>query len=152
MTTAPGPLTRGVAVLLAWLSAAVLAGLVAWWGVSLVGRGPGGSDPVLSQQQVAAELAERQATAQPFPTATPTTESTPAAVRSWDVTGGRISAACAGSDISLLYYTADDGWAVEVKHAGPEELEVEFERDHAEHTVRATCTDGVPTHEVEVDD
>lgn len=64
--------------------------------------------------------------------------------RTWDVPGGQVGAACTGSRIDLLYATPQDGWTVEVKHAGPEEVEVELRRAESETTVRAACRDGVP--------
>lgn len=93
---------------------------------------------------------------QPRPTATtPPAASPPAAAspartaRTWNVTGGQVGAQCEGGRIALLFATPHDGWTVELKHAGPEELEVKFRQGEAETSVRGVCTSGVPTMRTE---
>ena len=133
---------------------------------------------VRSQTDVAAELVAARAaqaaarsatpsaspTSRPTPTTTPTTEPsasptvappprTPEPVltdvaRNWTVEGGQVSASCRGPQITLLYATPQDGWAVETKNAGPDELLVEFGRHDSETTVRAWCVNGTPQMEV----
>lgn len=133
---------------------------------------------VRSQTDVAAELVAARAvqaaarsatpsaspTSRPTPTPTPTTEPsanptvappprTPEPVltdvaRNWTVEGGQVSASCRGQQITLLYATPQDGWAVETKNAGPDELLVEFGRHDSETTVRAWCANGTPQMEV----
>ena len=71
--------------------------------------------------------------------------------RTWDVAGGQVGASCRGSALSLLYATPLDGWTVEVKHAGSDELEVAFRQDHAETSVHARCVSGVPTQDTDQD-
>lgn len=100
---------------------------------------------------------EPTASASPEPSATTSDPPvTPPAdqevVRTWDVAGGQVAAGCRGSTISLLYATPLDGWAVEIKDTGPEQVEVELDRDESELTVRAVCTDGVPTMRTESDE
>jgi hypothetical protein len=91
---------------------------------------------------------EPGAPAAPLPA--PTTA--PAEVaRTWDVEGGQVGASCQGPVLRLLYATPVDGWSVEVKHAGSDELEVAFRQDPAETTVHAACVDGVPTQEADRD-
>lgn len=193
--SAPGaPQQRSRVVLaLVWLVATVLAATVAWWAVSAVGgeRGEEGSG-LLSQAEVAEELADQQlagpagqptgqptdagvspeptpsptasASPEPPPGATSTPETTtapsdpgtaappappasPASVdvaRVWDVTGGQVGASCTGATITLLYATPADGWSVEVEHAGPAELEVEFVRGGEDSRLRAECVAGTP--------
>lgn len=153
---------RRAVIVLAWVVATVLAAGVAWWGVSVVGRGPSASETsVLSRADVAAELAkERAAAATPTATRTPTptpsptpsvtTDPTPPpppsaeVARTWDVAGGQVSASCRGTAIGLLGATPLDGWSMEVKHDGPEEIEVEFSRGETETGVKARCADGTP--------
>ncbi len=184
------PRSRLVLVV-AWLLAAVLAGTVAWWAVTAVGRERGAqSAGLVSQAQVEAELAQRAggeptatpgstgtpaptppadpappasgATA-PDPTAAPPAEPAPAApapaeppatapapagpvevARTWDVSGGQVAAVCTGSTIALLYATPAGGWGVEVEHAGPAEVEVEFRSGDDETRLRAECIGGTP--------
>lgn len=155
----------------------LLAATVAWWAVGTVGRGPGGSEgAVRSQTDVAAELvaaraaqaAARSATPSASPTSgptpTPTTEPSatptvappprtpepvlPDVARNWTVDGGQVSASCRGQQITLLYATPQDGWAVETKNAGPDELLVEFGLHDSETTLRAWCANGTPQMEV----
>lgn len=155
----------------AWALAALVAGVVAWWGVSLVGGQArrDGAD-VLSAAQVADALAQARATAgptatvEPTPTPTPTptpavtaTPTTPAGTsdevaRTAVVAGGQVGAACRGGTVVLLFATPDDGWSVDVRNAGPEHVEVKFRRGEQETEVRTVCVGGVPTATVEVED
>ncbi|MGW6131115.1 hypothetical protein ACWFNE_13915 [Cellulomonas sp. NPDC055163] len=157
---------RRLAVAAAWLAAVLVAGSVTGWAVSAVG-GPGsgsGSGSVLSEAEVARRIAalptpSPPATATPTPTppATPTAAPpvTEAAVvaRAWDVEGGSVGAACRGTVIELQYATPADGWAVEVKRAGPEEVEVELRSGDDRTSVRAACAaDGTPQRHDDGDD
>jgi hypothetical protein len=87
----------------------------------------------------------------PAPTAGPSPASNVVA-RTWDVLGGAVGAQCRGGAVELLYATPLDGWTVEVKHAGPDRVEVELRRGEAETKVRAGCVDGVPQEQVEAKD
>ncbi len=170
---------------LAWLVATVLAATVAWWAVSAVGGERGGDGGgLLSQAQVAGELADQRAegpgagqptdggpsadaspSPSPSPDPTPSTTSTPEpatsspapgtattpappvaadVARTWDVTGGQVGAVCTGATIALVYATPADGWSVEVDHAGPDELEIDFVRGGDESRLRAECVAGTP--------
>jgi hypothetical protein len=85
-------------------------------------------------------------------TTEPATTDAPAVTdvaKTWDVAGGQVSALCRGSAISLTYATPQDGWAMEQKRAGPDEIEVEFRQGENETKVRASCVGGVPTETVE---
>ncbi len=64
--------------------------------------------------------------------------------RTWDVAGGQVAAVCTGATIGLLYATPAGGWGVEVDHAGPAEVEVEFRSGDRESRVRAECVAGTP--------
>lgn len=138
----------------------------------------GSEGAVRSQTDVAAELVAARAaqaaarsatpsaspTSGPTPTATPTTEPSatptvapppgtpepvlPDVARNWTVEGGQVSASCRGQQITLLYATPQDGWAVETKNAGPDELLVEFGLHDSETTLRAWCANGTPQMEV----
>ncbi|WP_258724737.1 hypothetical protein [Cellulomonas sp. NS3] len=160
--TAGATARRRLGVAAAWLAAVLVAGSVTGWAVSAVG-GPGGGS-VLSATEVDRRLAALPSTAPsppatvaptptPTPTATPVptptgappvTEPAPVA-RAWDVDGGSVGAACRGTVIELQYATPADGWAVEVKRAGPEEVEVELRSGDDSTSVRAACAaDGTP--------
>lgn len=157
----------------AWALAALVAGVVAWWGVTLVGGQArrDGAD-VLSAAQVADALGQARATASPTagvgptPTPTPTVTSTPSVsatpappagasdevARTAVVAGGQVGAACRGGAVVLLFATPDDGWSVDVRSAGPEHVEVKFRRGEQETEVRTECVGGVPTATVETED
>lgn len=156
-----GRLRRPV-VLLSWALAAVVAGSVVWWAVAAIGGEQAGARGKVYTQAEVAELAD------PTPVPSPSTVAVPAPVqtavpappivtpppavpdpadvaRTWTVAGGQIWAQCRGPQIALLAATPLDGWTVEVKHGGPEELEVEFRQGEAETSVHAACVDGTPT-------
>lgn len=159
-----------VGAVVAWAVAAVVAGAVAWWGVTLVG-GQARQDRagVLSPAQVTQALAQERAaaaatatsgaTASSTPTPTPTTPTPTASpsgtgptgsddpgevVRTVRVAGGQVGAACRDASIGLLFATPEDGWLVEVKSSGPEHVEVEFRREGEESESRLVCVAGVP--------
>lgn len=62
-------------------------------------------------------------------------------------------AQCDGSTISRVSLLPNNGYQVELKNDGPEELEVEFEGREDESgsssSVHAVCVDGVPVFESE---
>lgn len=64
--------------------------------------------------------------------------------RTWDVTGGQVSAVCTGATIGLAYATPSAGWSVEVESTGPQELEVDFSRGDERSRVGAECIGGTP--------
>ena len=85
------------------------------------------------------------------PLPAPTTPADVEVARTWDVTGGQVGTSCRGPVLRLLYATPVDGWSVEVKHAGSDELEVAFRQDPAETTLHAVCVGGIPTQQPERD-
>lgn len=191
----PGRLTRTpraarVVAVLVWALAAVMAGSVTSWAVTVIGgESSGASSTVLSEAEVRAALATQTAlpvptpvpsatatpsetmpaaepTETPQPTETPTpsstttpprvapaqpaapappTQSAPTVVRTWDVTGGRISASCTAASFSLLYATPTDGWSIHVKPEGSTGAEVQFTSGEQESKAYLTCVAGVPT-------
>lgn len=154
-----------------WVAAAALTGVIAWRAVAVLDA-DGPQTGLLSTAEVAAALAEARAAASATPTSSPTATptSTPTQsptettspptdpggsveqVRTWPVTGGTVSASCAGATITLLAATPADGWTVEVGSTGPEHVEVELHSGELESKVEATCVAGVPTANVREDD
>ena len=51
---------------------------------------------------------------------------------------------CDGSRVSLQSATPNNGYRVEIRERGPEEVEVRFEADDREVDVTASCDDGTP--------
>lgn len=142
----------GVLAVLGWTLAVVLAGSIAWRAVTVIDTDTTASG-VLNRAQVLDALARVRATAGPLPpaatpTPTPTSTAAPEVVRSWTVTGGTVAASCRDAAITLLYATPADGWKVEVKAAGPDQLVVELEGADQEVTLQASCVAGVPEQQV----
>jgi hypothetical protein len=89
------------------------------------------------------------ATSGPSPTRTTSAPPPPTEVaRTWNVTGGIVSASCRDSQIRLLLATPSDGWTVESGSTGPLKIEVSLHRESQETHVVATCQSGVPTADV----
>jgi hypothetical protein len=177
----PGRTARPLLVL-AWLAATALGGVITWSAVTVVAGARGDAAPgVVSQAAVTAQLADATAgvpadgsttpspsgtaappATGPTPTADPAVTPAPApapapataaeVARTWDVTGGQVAAACAGSAIRLLYATPTDGWTVLVEGTGPQEVDVRFTRDGARTRVRAECVAGTPESRSTTDD
>lgn len=83
------------------------------------------------------------------PAARPTTTGpTPEVARTWTVVGGTVEASCQGTVIGLVYATPQDGWTVDVRSAGPDQIKVELKMAEQETTVTATCVGGVPQQSV----
>jgi hypothetical protein len=70
-------------------------------------------------------------------------------VRTWSGTGGSVTVSCRGGTIRLKGATPDDGWRVERGSAGPEEVEVTFDKEDAQVQVQSRCSDGRPVFRVE---
>jgi hypothetical protein len=96
------------------------------------------------------------------PSASPTTARPsgtgrpPLVRRTWSGPAGVVTVQCRGRAVSLVgAQPSADGYTVDVEEAGPERIEVELKQggdDGGETRVRATCSDGVPVIDVELDD
>ena len=65
--------------------------------------------------------------------------------RTWQGEPGWMTVRCdGGRRASLQSVTPNDGYRVEVRERGPEEVEVRFEAEEREVDVEAFCSDGVP--------
>ena len=142
----------GVVAVVGWAVAVVLAGSIAWRAVTVIDTETTASG-VLTQAQVLDALAQVRATAgpatpAPTPTPSPDVPTAPEVVRTWTVTGGTVATSCRDTAITLLYATPVDGWKVEVKAAGPDEVVVELEGADQEVTLRAACVAGVPEQQL----
>ncbi|WP_447925788.1 hypothetical protein [Georgenia muralis] len=159
----------GAVMVLAWVLAVALIGVVAWWAVAAVVDPDEGRASVLSPVEVESARAAQEAAA-PDPTAGPTPSTTPSptpeptadptdaptgageVARTWDVAGGQVGVVCRGATLHLLYATPVEGWTVDLGDADDDDdLEVEFSRGESETKVQAVCVDGVPTASVEDD-
>ena len=142
----------GVVAVVGWAVAVVLAGSIAWRAVTVIDTETTASG-VLTQAQVLDALAQVRATAgpatpAPTPTPSPDVPTAPEVVRTWTVTGGTVATSCRDTAITLLYATPVDGWKVEVKAGGPDQVVVELEGADQEVTLRAACVAGVPEQQL----
>ena len=64
--------------------------------------------------------------------------------RTFGVPGGTVAASCTGATIALRSAQPRDGWRVEVKERGPEELEIAFRSGDQETEVKIRCSAGSP--------
>ncbi len=80
----------------------------------------------------------------PTTAGSPTSTAPPSTSRTFSTAGGSVTVSCQGSAISLVAATPQDGYAVTVSNAGPEEVEVHFTSDRNESEVKATCVGGQP--------
>ncbi|RPF26342.1 hypothetical protein [Georgenia muralis] len=157
----------GAVMVLAWVLAVALVGLVAWWAVAAVVDPGEGRASVLSPVEVESARAAQEAAAPdptvgptPSPTSEPTADptieptepptTTGEVARTWDVTGGQVGVVCRGAALELLYATPVEGWTVELGD-DDDDLEVEFRTGGSETKLQAVCVDGVPTASVEDD-
>lgn len=70
--------------------------------------------------------------------------------RTWQGAAGSVTVRCDGSRVSLQSATPNNGYSVEIRERGPEEVEVRFESEDREVDVEAFCENGTP--EFSVDD
>ncbi len=85
-------------------------------------------------------------------TSTTTKPTTPKEIRTFRSRGGSALVSCRGSQIALVAYSPAPGYRVEDRVVGPHEVEVKFEGDAGESTIRATCVSGVPVARIDTDD
>lgn len=76
-------------------------------------------------------------------TTIPTTTGSSTAYRT--TPGGTVGVSVSGSAVTLLSAQPAPGYATDVEDDGPEQVEVEFDGESAEYTVRARIVDGVLT-------
>jgi len=70
-------------------------------------------------------------------------------VRTIDSSGGTVTARATGSDIILVAATPNEGWSMEIKKAGPDRVEVRFEKGSAENRIRLEVQGGMVTVDLE---
>ena len=157
-------LRRSVVAVLAWLAVVAVGSTVVWAVISRAGddiaptadpgvgatsssTGPAG--PASSGRPPSRSPSRSPSGSTTGPTASPG----PAAERrTWQGAGGLVIAECRRSAISLVSYSADPGFRVEVGDPGPEHLEGHFEgqgEEGRETELKADCVAGVPEFEVD---
>lgn len=151
-------LPRKLVMVVAWLVATALAGVVAWTAVSRLGRDGTATTAArpLSPADVQARLSRTTAmTETPRPTPVPRTAGSagtgpggssvpPQRSRNWQLTGGTVAVACRGSAIKVLYATPLVGWAYQVDPHPPGTVAVEFSDGQRTARLSAWCHNGAP--------
>lgn len=153
-------LLRRLVMVVVWLLATALAGVLAWTAVSRLGREGTTAARPLSASDVRARLsrasamteAPRPPAASATPRATATTSRPPPAPglagprvsRSWQLAGGTLAVACRGVTIELLYASPLDGWVYQVDPQPPRTITVEFSSAQRTVSLSARCRNGSP--------
>lgn len=144
----------GVALFALWAVAAAASVGVGFGAVHLVGKEVVDEIPrplsgdTSAAPSPAGTASEPPASASPSPRRTtaapaPTSARPPAAtVRSYTVAGGTVGVACRGNSVTLRFATPRNGYAMEIGHRGPHEVEVEFEGTGGKSRFKAYCSGG----------
>jgi hypothetical protein len=163
-------------LVVAWLSATVIAGTVTWTAVASFGSPDRSAGDLLSQEGVRRQLRAVEATAVPPATSTTQAGGSPTQTLStgsstghrpstqpgkpsspgqrsgnWSLIGGSVGASCDDGTIRLLYATPVDGWSMGVGDDGPDRIEVRFRDGGAESRLDAHCANGRPLAQIESD-
>lgn len=132
--------SRVVVTVIAWGVVVALASSLVWAVISRAGTQVMSPEPLVGAPQQASPRTRPTDATAPAPASAPR--------RTWQDLGMLLVAECDGAAIRQVSASPADGYAVETKDAGPDELEVEFEgREDAEGasvTVTARCVGGVP--------
>jgi hypothetical protein len=150
--------SRAAAWVLTWLVVVAIGSTLVWTVISRAGEQVvSSSDPLVVTN--GPKPTRSPSPSSSSPPSSPASSSSPAGPaperRTWQGVGGLVVAQCVGSAISRVSLLPDDGYAVELKEDGPEELEVEFEgredESGSQSSVSATCVDGVPVFQSQVE-
>lgn len=155
MKVAPGPLRRTVVSVVVWCLVVATGSSLVWVIISGAGQDFVGQDRALPDTSASV--------AAPSPTGTPSTTTVPqdpsgaAVSTTWSGSAGVVTTRCAGTRITLVRaLPSADGYVVEVKDRGPDEVDVEFEgrgdETVPETRVRARCVDGTPRYDARDED
>jgi len=70
-------------------------------------------------------------------------------VRTIESSGGTVTARATGNDIILVTATPNEGWSMDIKKAGPDRVEVRFEKGSTENRIRLEVHGGMVTVDLE---
>jgi hypothetical protein len=110
-------------------------------------RPTGDPEPVSSDED--STSASVTSSSPPAPTTPPTTTSAPASQLTEVTEGGTVTAALVDGAITIVGFSAVDGWTDDIEYDGPDEVKVEFEQGEARIRVRFDLEDGVLVSSVE---
>jgi hypothetical protein len=151
---------RVLAAIAAWLVVVAGVSTLVWFVISRAGgQLVAPQQPlVATSEQAGQPRAPAGPSAQPSdqPSDPPSAQPPTGERRTWQGSAGLVIAVCDPGGVRLVSAQPIDGFHAEVKEAGPEELEVEFEGREDESdgdvTVVARCSAGVPGFTVEAED
>jgi hypothetical protein len=147
---------RVLAAIAAWLVVVAGVSTLVWFVISRAG-----GQLVAPQQPLVATSEQAGGARSPAgpsdqPSDHPSAQPATGERRTWQGSSGLVIAVCDPGGVRLVSAQPIDGFHAEVKDAGPEELEVEFEgredQSDGDVTVVARCSDGVPGFTVEAED
>ena len=140
--------------ILAWLVVVAVGSSAVWAVISRAGNGIAPTaDPVVEAPATTTTPSARptKPTRSPSSSPSPTGPTGPAVERrTWQGTGGFVTAECRGSTITLVAKSADPGFVVDERDVSADEIRVTFEgqgSESRETEVRARCEAGVPVFE-----
>ncbi len=143
--------------ILAWVVVVAVGSSAVWAVISRAGNGIAPTaEPVVEAPATTTTPGARPTgptrSASPSPSPTGPTGPTGSTVerRTWQGTGGFVTAECRGATIALVAKSADPGFVVEERDVSAEEIRVTFEgqgSESREAEVRARCESGVPVFE-----
>lgn len=155
MKVAHGSVRRTVLSVVVWCLVVAAGSSLVWAIISGAGQDFAGQDRALPG--TSDSVAEPSSTSTQG-TSAPTQASTDAAVSTtWSGSAGVVTTRCSGTRITLVRaLPSADGYVVEVKDRGPDEVDVEFEgrgdETVPETRVRARCVDGTPKYDAQDED
>lgn len=155
MKVAPGPLRRTVVSVVVWCLVVATGSSLVWVIISGAGQDFVGQDRALPD--TSASVAAPSSTGTPSTTTVTQDPSGAAVSTTWSGSAGVVTTRCAGTRITLVRaLPSADGYVVEVKDRGPDEVDVEFEgrgdETVPETRVRARCVDGTPQYDARDED
>jgi hypothetical protein len=142
---------RVLAAIAAWLVVVAGVSTLAWFVISRAG-----GQLVAPQEPLVATSEQAGGGRTPAtPAVEPPDQPSAGERRTWQGGAGLVIAVCDPGGVRLVSAQPIDGFHAEVKDAGPEELEVEFEGREdqgGDVTVVARCASGAPAFTVEAED
>lgn len=155
MKVAQGSVRRTVLSVIVWCLVVAAGSSLVWVIISGAGQDFVGQDRALPDSPTSDSVPSSTGTTSTSPSTAASAET--ATSTTWSGSAGVVTTRCNGTRISLVRaLPSADGYVVEVKDRGPEEVDVEFEgrgdETVPETRVRARCVDGTPRYDARDED
>lgn len=150
-----GSVRRTVLSVVVWCLVVAAGSSLVWVIISGAGQDFVGQDRALPDTSASTTVPPATGSTTTSPSTDASTEA--ATSTTWSGSAGVVTTRCNGSRISLVRaLPSADGYVVEVKDRGPDEVDVEFEgrgdETVPETRVRARCVDGTPRYDARDED